>query len=151
MRSLYDTGRLRMKDTLWRTMSRSAPAMLTPAVKASLIVHNSPYRIKATKIERSVSNVRSFLRFKLLQMRERNFMGKAAGLEWWSIGVLGASPLLHCSNTPSLLYSNTPFFPWFSFHSFRGELALVQIQYPIRPRRGVRIVRHHQDCLALLA
>src|SRR5256885_11341834 len=65
-----------ISDTLWRTMRRSAPAIDTPAVNASLTAQSRPNKTKATKIERSVSAVRSFLRFKLLQTNEKNFMAE---------------------------------------------------------------------------
>ena len=37
-----------------------------------------------------------------------------------------------------------------SGHSFAFELALLEMQHVLRARRGVRIVRHHDDRLALL-
>src|SRR5439155_18257745 len=84
-------GSVMMSDTLCRTMSRSAPAMVTPPVNDSLIVQRSPKSRKATKIDSSVSAVRSFFRFRLPQTRERNFMRRVGELEWWSGGAAGAS------------------------------------------------------------
>src|SRR6059036_3147883 len=40
-------------------------------------------------------------------------------------------------------------FPCFSFHRLGSELALVQVQDPIRARGRVRIVRDHQNRFAL--
>ena len=64
-------------------------------------------------MESSVSDVRSFLRFRLLQTREREFH------RWRGSSV--------------------------------GKLALVQMHRARRAGRGVRIVRDHDDGLAVLA
>src|SRR5437879_4310664 len=64
-----------ISDTLCRTMRRSAPAMLTPAVRASFTAHSRPYSRKATKSESSVRMVRVFFRFRLLQTRAKYFIG----------------------------------------------------------------------------
>src|SRR5437879_5924057 len=64
-----------MRETLCRTTSRLAPAISTPPTRACLMADKNPKRINATRIDNSVSNVRAFLRFRLLQMSGRNFMG----------------------------------------------------------------------------
>ena len=48
--------------------------MLTPPASACLIAIKKPNRMNATRIESSVSDVRSFFRFRLHQMRWKNFM-----------------------------------------------------------------------------
>src|ERR1035438_1020280 len=116
--------------------------MATPPTSACWMDERKPNKTNATTIDSSVSDVRSFFRFKLLQMRWKNFMGKTEVVEWWSDGVMRRVPTSHHSNTP-LLQS-------FSFHRFIAELTLVQIHRPRRARRGVRIVRDHDDGLAVL-
>ena len=59
----------RMSETLFRTTSRFCPSMVIPPASACLRAARKPNRINATAIESSVSPVRSFLRFRLLQMR----------------------------------------------------------------------------------
>src|SRR5690242_773436 len=63
-----------MIETLWRTTSLFWPARLTPPVSACLIEESNPKRRKATTTDNNVKSVRTFLRFKLLQMRWTNFM-----------------------------------------------------------------------------
>ncbi len=58
-----------MMDTLCCTIRRVEPVRLTPPVKACLMEDITAKRIKATTMESSVSAVRSFFRFMLLQMR----------------------------------------------------------------------------------
>src|SRR2546430_501893 len=109
-----------MSDTLWRTISRSAPAIVTPEVNASLIVQSRPYRTKATKMESSVSIVRDFFRFRLLQTKAKNFIGEKS-----ERGLV-------------------------SFHRLSAELAFVQIYRSRRAGRGVRIVGDHDDGFPML-
>ena len=56
-------------ETFSRTVSRSAPANATPPTIACWMADKRPNRMNATTIESSVSDVRSFFRRKLLQMR----------------------------------------------------------------------------------
>src|SRR5512143_3431647 len=56
-------------ETFWRTISRLAPSIVTPPVSACLIAESTPKRTNATRIDSNVSPVRSFFRFRLLQMR----------------------------------------------------------------------------------
>src|SRR5581483_1406735 len=91
-----------------------------PPVSACLMAERKPKRMKATTMESRVRIVRSFFRFRLLQMRWKNFMGAAP-----PAGRL--------------------------FHRFGTELAFVEINRARSPGRGVRIVRDHDDGLALLA
>src|SRR5713226_8812364 len=109
-----------MSDTLWRTISRSAPAVVTPAVNASLIVQSRPYNTKATKMERSVSIVRDFFRLRLLHTRAKNFIGEKS-----ERGLV-------------------------SFHRLITELAFVQIHSSRSAGRGVRVVRDHDNCFPML-
>src|SRR6266850_4015696 len=63
-----------MSETLCRTMSRFAPAIVTPAVNASFTAHSSPYSRNATKIESNVRMVRVFFRLRLLQTKAKYFI-----------------------------------------------------------------------------
>src|ERR1039458_6612382 len=83
-----------MMDTLCRTISRSAPAMATPPTSACLMADKNPNRMNATRMDSSVSDVRSFFRFRLHQMRWKNFM------RW--IGVMGRWTFEHRFQSLSL-------------------------------------------------
>src|SRR3954462_8821270 len=107
-----------MIDTLCRTISRSAPASATPPTSACLIAHNRPNSTNATITDSSVSEVRSFFRFRLTQTRGRNFTARPSAV---------------------------------SFRRLAGELALGEMHGARRARRGVGIVRHHDNRLAVLA
>src|SRR6266536_1746403 len=72
-----------MIETLCRTTSRSAPATLTPALSAWRMAHRYPNNRNATRIDSSVSNVRSLRRFRLAQMRGRYFMTLRAAMHCW--------------------------------------------------------------------
>ena len=56
-------------DTFWRTINRSAPASSTPPTSACWMAERNPNRTNATTMDSSVSDVRSFFRFRLHQMR----------------------------------------------------------------------------------
>src|SRR5882724_3072220 len=63
-----------MMETLCCTIKRVAPAMLTPPVKACLIDDRTANKIKATTIDNNVRIVRTFFRFRLLQISTKNFI-----------------------------------------------------------------------------
>src|SRR3954466_14344957 len=63
-----------MNETRCRVMRRFASAMFTPAVSATLSALSKANRTNATSTDKSVSDVRSFFRFRLLQTSEKNFM-----------------------------------------------------------------------------
>src|SRR5438094_5537662 len=63
-----------MMETLCCTIKRVAPAMLTPPVKACLIDDRTANKIKATTIDNNVKIVRTFFRFRLLQISTKNFI-----------------------------------------------------------------------------
>ena len=58
-----------MMETFSRTINRSAPASATPPTSACWMADRKPNRMNATTIESSVSDVRSFFRCRLHQMR----------------------------------------------------------------------------------
>src|ERR1700722_2086417 len=110
-----------IRETLCRTISRSAPAIATPLVNASFTAHSNPYNTNATKIESSVKMVRNFFRFRLLQTRVKNFIFEN---RWRRL---------------------------VSFHRFISELPFVQIHRSAGARGGGRIMSHHDDRFAVLA
>src|SRR5438445_1532306 len=63
-----------MMETLCCTIKRVAPAMLTPPVKACLLDDRTANKIKATTIDNNVKIVRTFFRFRLLQISTKNFI-----------------------------------------------------------------------------
>src|ERR1043166_4908064 len=132
-----------MIETLWMTTRRLAPSRVTPPVNACWIEDNKANRTKATTMDRSVNSVRSFRRFKLLQMRWKNLMRGTGMREWWNSGATGRPA------TPRS--SSTPWHHFFSFQRLVAELALVQINRPAGAGGGVRVVRDHDDGLAMLA
>src|SRR3954470_23664890 len=64
-------------------MRRSAPAMLTPAVRASFTAQSTPYKRKAMKSASSVRIVRVFFRLRLLQTRAKYFIRSVPGSFHW--------------------------------------------------------------------
>src|SRR5438874_12469767 len=109
-----------MRDTLCRTIRRLAPASSIPPTNACLMADRNPKRINATRIESSVSAVRTFFRFRLLQMRGRNFMDQ----ELFSLAL--------------------------SHLRLVAQLTFVKINGPRGARRCAGIVRYHDDGLAVL-
>src|SRR6266571_2329709 len=119
-----------MSETLCRTTRRLAPSRLTPPTSACLMADKNPNSRKATETESSVKPVRSLRRFRLVQMRWTNFMGKPKK-ECWGKGVL------NCRG-------------W-SLHRLVSELAFVEIDRTRGASRGVRVVSDHDDGLAVFS
>src|ERR1039458_5871515 len=118
--------------------------MATPPTSACWMDERKPNKTNATTMDSSVSDVRSFFRFKLLQMRWKNFMARSNGL-------VAADARRRTCKLPKLSASLPRWLQGIgSFHRFVAELTLVQIHRPRRARRGVRIVRDHDDGLAVL-
>ena len=74
MRCLYDSGIGLMSEILSIIISRSAPAIVTPAPNATRIAIRMPNSTKATNTDSSVKVVRTLRRSRLRQTSGKNFM-----------------------------------------------------------------------------
>src|SRR5882762_586270 len=99
---------------------------------------NRPKRIKATTMDSRVSEVRSFLRLRLLQRRGRNFTGKNGRVEKWNGGMMEQRKDGRVKGSCSL-------------HRFVGELAFVEIDGAGGAGGSVGIMGDHDDGFAMLA
>src|SRR5688572_21301248 len=110
--------------TLLISTRRSRPATSTPKLKAVRIVISTPNSTKAMKIDRRVNVVRNLRRQMFFQTSGMNFI-------FFPLAAGARSPRRHRLRV--------------------DQHALLEMQRPPRPIGGARIVRDHDNRLAVIA